>query len=186
MPKDGKWLLLVYRVPPEPSRVRVAVWRELKRLGALFLQSCVCIVPDCKACRDGLTAAIGKIAAGDGTHFLFPIKRLDANQTEKLVKAFRVLSTKEYEEIVEECETRFAAEIAHERARENFTYEEAEEIREDFEKIQRWFARVVARDWFRAGQRDAVEREMRHCETLLEAFEEEVYGRAGTDPAAHG
>lgn len=179
------WLLLVYRVPSEPSRIRVSVWRELKRLGALFLQNCVCIVPDRAACRAGIEAAIEKVKAADGTHYLFPLARLDSEQTEKLISAFRALSATEYEELIEECDTKFVKEIEFERARENFIYEEAEEIREDLEKIERWLERVVARDWFDAGQRDAVQRKLEHCRTLLEAFEEEVYLRAGTDPGAH-
>lgn len=161
------------------------MWRELKRQGALFLQSCVCIVPDLPACRSGIEAAIEKVRAAEGTHFLFPLARIDPAQTDRLVTAFRALSTKEYEEIVEECETKFVKEIEFERGRQNFTYEEAEEIREDFEKIERWLERVVARDWFDAGPRDAVRRELGRCEALLEAFEEEVYRRAGSDPGAH-
>src|ERR687898_153907 len=33
-----RWVLLVYRIPREPSRHRVAVWRKLRDLGALYLQ----------------------------------------------------------------------------------------------------------------------------------------------------
>ncbi len=180
-----RWLLLIYRVPSEPSRNRVSVWRELKRLGALFLQSCVCIVPDRPACRAGIDAAIEKIEAAKGTYFLFPIAGVDAAQTAKLLAAFRSLAAREYDEIIEECTTRFVTEIEFERGRENFTYEEAEEIREDFEKIERWLARVSERDWFDTGGHRAVEREIARCEKLLEAFEEEVYRRAGNDPGAH-
>jgi len=31
------WRVITYRLPPEPSRHRVAVWRELRRLGAVTL-----------------------------------------------------------------------------------------------------------------------------------------------------
>ena len=41
----GGWLVLVYRVPSEPSSKRVAIWRDLKRVGAHYLQQCVCVVP---------------------------------------------------------------------------------------------------------------------------------------------
>jgi len=180
-----RWLLLVYRVPSDPSRNRVSVWRELKRRGALFLQSCVCVLPDRPECRVGIEAAIEKVQAAEGRHFLFPLTRVDREQNEKLVSAFRALSAKEYEEILEECETKFVREVEFERGRENYTYEEAEEIREDFEKIERWLRRVEARDWFEAGPREAVRRELARCERLLESFEEEVYGRAGTDPGVH-
>jgi len=33
------WLLLIYRVPSEPSRLRAAVWRRIKSLGAIYLQN---------------------------------------------------------------------------------------------------------------------------------------------------
>jgi len=179
------WLLLVYRVPSEPSRNRVSVWRELKRRGALFVQSCVCVFPDLPECRAGLDAAIEKIETAAGSHFLFPIAGLDEPQSQRLADAFRNLSANEYAEIIEECETKFHTEIEYERGRENYSYEEAEEIREDYEKIQRWLARVVARDWFASGQREQVSAALASCEAALDAFEEEVYRRAGTDQSAH-
>src|ERR1700676_946509 len=42
---DGGWLLLVYRVPSEPSRLRAAVWRRLKSLGAIYLQNSAAALP---------------------------------------------------------------------------------------------------------------------------------------------
>ena len=36
---DAGWLILIYRVPSEPTRLRAAVWRRLKELGAIYLPS---------------------------------------------------------------------------------------------------------------------------------------------------
>lgn len=41
----NQWLLLVYKVPNEPSARRVYVWRKLKRLAALLLHDTVWILP---------------------------------------------------------------------------------------------------------------------------------------------
>jgi hypothetical protein len=38
-------LLLTYKIPPEPSKKRVAIWRRLKGMGAVYLQSGVCLLP---------------------------------------------------------------------------------------------------------------------------------------------
>ena len=180
-PPDG-WILLVYRVPSEPSNNRVSVWRELKRLGVLYLQQCVCIVPAFPECVSGVAAVTNRIQTIGGSYNLFRVRDLDPAETQRLLGGFRQLSAKEYEEVVEECQTKFVKEIEFERFRENFTYEEAEEIREDLEKIRRWFNRIVERDWFDAGRREQATAELQHCEQLLEEFEEEVYRRAGTDP----
>src|ERR671928_1271572 len=40
------WLLLVYKVPREPTARRVYIWRKLKRLGALLLHDAVWVLPD--------------------------------------------------------------------------------------------------------------------------------------------
>jgi hypothetical protein len=40
-----RWLLLLYKVPPEPTANRVSVWRKLKRLGAILLHDAVWILP---------------------------------------------------------------------------------------------------------------------------------------------
>jgi hypothetical protein len=179
------WLLLVYKVPSEPSRVRVGVWRELKRLGALYLQQAVAIFPDQPAVHDGLAQVRARITEVGGTYHFFELAQVATDHEANLVRGFRDLAGKEYAEIVEECETKFLKEIEFERFRGNFTFEEAEEIRQDLEKIRRWFDRVVGRDWFAAEGRAEVERWLERCETELELFEGDVYEKTGgADPSA--
>ena len=45
-------MLLVYRLPREPSRHRVAVWRKLRDLGALYLQDGVAALPEDAVTRE--------------------------------------------------------------------------------------------------------------------------------------
>jgi hypothetical protein len=33
------WFVLVYKLPPEPTRLRASVWRKLKAAGAVYLQN---------------------------------------------------------------------------------------------------------------------------------------------------
>jgi len=37
-PTPCQWLLLAYRIPTEPFRMRTCVWRQVKGLGVLYLQ----------------------------------------------------------------------------------------------------------------------------------------------------
>src|SRR5438445_430154 len=39
------WLILTYKVPPEPAAKRIALWRRLKGMGAVYLQNGVCLLP---------------------------------------------------------------------------------------------------------------------------------------------
>lgn len=38
------WPLLTCKVPPEPAKRRAALWRRLKGIGAVYLQSGVCLL----------------------------------------------------------------------------------------------------------------------------------------------
>jgi hypothetical protein len=40
-----RWLLLIYKVPNEPSARRVYVWRKLKAMGALLVQDSAWVLP---------------------------------------------------------------------------------------------------------------------------------------------
>jgi len=41
---SNAWLLLTYK-STEPAAKRIAVWRKLKGMGAVYLQSGVCLLP---------------------------------------------------------------------------------------------------------------------------------------------
>src|SRR5438132_10628803 len=178
------WRVLIYRVPTEPASKRVAVWRDLKRLGVLYLQQCACIFPDIPGVTDEVNHVAAKIPALGGETFLLEVPKLQPEDEARIIEAFRVQRASEYAAIIEECETKFVKEIEFERFRQNYTFEEAEEIEQDLEKIRRWFDRVRERDWFKADRRDEVETWLARCQGLLARFEEEVYRRSGSDNPA--
>jgi hypothetical protein len=175
------WLLLIYRVPSDSSRGRVAVWRDLKRLGALYVQQAVCVLPDRADLRDALARLRARIEELGGSSIFLTVRDVNEETRAKFVDGFRANSSKEYAEIVEECDTKFVKEIEFERFRENYTFEEAEEIRQDFEKLRRWLDRVEARDWLEADGREEARAKVANCETLLEQFEADVYERKPSD-----
>ena len=179
------WRVLIYRVPTEPASKRVAVWRDLRRLGALYLQQCACIFPDIPGVTEALEQVAAKIPTLGGETFLLDVPRLQPQDEARIIAAFREQRQSEYAEIIEECETKFVKEIEFEHFRQNYTFEEAEEIDQDLEKIRRWFEQVKQRDWFNADGRDQVEAWLERCRGLLAGFEEEVYrrnGSGGTSP----
>jgi hypothetical protein len=180
------WLLLVYRVPSEPASKRVAIWRDLKRLGALYLQQCVCLVPHTEALAAAFDRVHSKIVDDGGEALCMEISQLRPADETKIIDAFRALRDKEYDELIEECATKFVKEIEFERFRHNYTFEEAEEIEHDLDKIRRWFTRIVERDWFAAPRRAQAEAWIDQCQVLLDAFEHDVYERDSQESASQG
>jgi hypothetical protein len=151
------------------------VWRVLRRLGALPLQQGVVALPATEALRQRLDDIERRIRDEGGSSYRFALGAMDDEQDARLRADWNALREQEYAEIVEECETKFAKEIEFEIFRGNLTAGEAEEIEADLEKIRAWFARIEARDLFRARNRASAEHAIRHAGELLDDFVERVY-----------
>lgn len=176
-----RFVLLVYRMPAKPTAGRVAVWRILKKVGAIYLQQSVCAFPDNAKVRRELPPILRKIAEAGGGFHVLPVDKLAPDEHRKLVDLFMDQTAKHYHEIIENCEVNFQKEIEFEIFRKNFTYEEAEEIRIEFEKIVDWFQRVRERDWFGAPKRSEAESWLKKCEGLVEDFEARVFASQDDD-----
>ncbi len=169
------WHLFVYRLPKKSSSMRVAVWRELRRIGALPLQQAVVVLPEAGGLSEKLDSIAERVRSQGGVVYRFPLADLDGQERTRLEDEWNALRTQEYEEIVEECETKFKREIEFEIFRDNLTAAEAEEIEADLDKIKSWFERVSARDVFAVAARSRAEVAIAGCQRMLDDFVQRVY-----------
>jgi hypothetical protein len=166
------WLLLIYRVPPEPTRLRSTVWRRIKSLGAIYLQNSVAALPASPANERSLRKLRREIVDMSGTAILLAAAAL-AGEAE-VRGAFETARNEEYAEIIDKCED-FLRQVQKEYDENHFTYAELEENEEDLVKLKNWFAKIVDRDVFRADRRPSTERALETCEQSLEAYAARVY-----------
>jgi DNA-binding transcriptional regulator PaaX len=169
---DSGWLLLVYRVPSEPTRLRAAVWRRLKSLGAIYLQNSAAALPASVAGERALRKLRREILDMSGTAVLLSCSVLAGEQG--VLEAFQAARDDEYAEIVDKCQD-FLGQIHKEYVAEHFTYAELEENEVDLVKLRNWFARVRERDVFGASGRAAAENGLVTCEQALEEYAARVY-----------
>jgi hypothetical protein len=168
------WDLFLYRLPTEPSRARVAVWRELRKLGALPLAQSVSAVPVSEPFVSALDGIEARVGLENGTSYRFRLNPTPEQQAQ-LEAEWNALRSHEYAEIVEECETKFLKEIEFELFRGNVTASEAEEIEADLDKIKRWAARVEERDLFQAVGSDRVRAAIKASQAAFDDFLERAY-----------
>jgi DNA-binding transcriptional regulator PaaX len=169
---DGGWLLLVYRVPSEPTRLRAAVWRRLKSLGAIYLQNSAAALPASVAAERALRRLRSEILDMSGTAALLSCQVLAGESDVRA--AFQTARDDEYEEIVDKCQD-FLAQVRKEYVAEHFTYAELEENEVDLVKLKNWLARVAERDVFGAAGRQPAEQAITGCEQALEDYAARVY-----------
>lgn len=95
-----KWLLLIYRVPREPSASRVYVWRKLKQLGAVALQDAAWVLPATPRTQEQLQWLAAEIVELDGEATLFASEVLFTSDTDQLANEFNRPVREAYQEIL--------------------------------------------------------------------------------------
>ena len=84
----ARWLLLLYKVPPEPTANRVSVWRKLKRLGAILLHDAVWVLPPSPRTREELQWLVAEIHERAGDAMLWEASLCLDGRDDELVGQF--------------------------------------------------------------------------------------------------
>ncbi|MFE1169604.1 Chromate resistance protein ChrB [Nocardiopsis sp. NPDC058789] len=183
-----RWILAVVQVPAKPSRHRVAVWRELRRAGAVPVSQGTWALPAAEAFRPFVERATELAVEGGGRVAVYDVEPRDADARAFVEDAFRAARIDEWGEFTTDC-GRFEAEIAKEIAKEKFTFAELEEEEQSLERLRRWFRDLRRRDVLALPEARAAAERLTACADALEAYSELVYaamhGQGAVEPPAH-
>ncbi|HVA42251.1 MAG TPA: Chromate resistance protein ChrB [Acidimicrobiales bacterium] len=171
-PGPGEWLVLVYRIPSEPTRLRATAWRRLKGLGAVYLQNSVAALPATAQTERALRKLRHDIVEMSGTALLLSASAMVGEAD--LMATYQAARDDEYEEIIDRCQD-FLAQVAKEHVARHFTFAELEENEVDLVKLLRWFEKIRERDVFGAPTRAATEAALAECAKVLEDYASRVY-----------
>lgn len=175
------WLLLAYSLPPEPSRKRVAIWRHLRKLGAVYTSEGLWFLPHMESLAASVADVVQEVQHHGGTATAFVATDLRPDQMVRMKERFNQARDDEYSEVRRLCE-RFIGHVEHATEAQNFSFALVEELEEDLEKRRRRFAQIAQRDAFGSEQRRIVERLLNDGAEALASFTEDVWRRGGEPP----
>ena len=160
-----RWVLLVYRLPREPSRHRVAVWRKLRDLGALYLQDGVAALPEDSVTREQLEWLQLRVREAGGEATLWEARPGTMAEEAESVEAFRSSREEAYKAIIARAQRlRRKAQMG------------GGALSERLGKLEREFRAERRRDYFRSPLRG-------EAAGALKAAREAVRNREGSSAA---
>ena len=168
------WLLLTYKVPPEPASKRVALWRRLKGMGAVYLQNGVCLLPKTDDHARRLKMLENDISEMGGEAVILETAGLDRMQEDKVVDRFKADRDDAYREFIDKCDD-FETEIAKETEALHFTYNELEENDVELKKLQGWLEKIKKLDFYGGGLATDAAARLKECESLLDTYAQRVF-----------
>lgn len=182
MTEELSWFLIIPDVPSEPSRHRVAVWRELRRIGAVPVSSGTWTAPDLPAFADGIEAVRAAAEKGGGSIAVFSAVPHGDGDTTSLADAFTAVRRDEWRELIADA-GKFDAEIDREIAKEKFTFGELEEEEQSLDRLRRWHRDLRKRSAIALPEADDAAQALETSAANLQRFAELVYAANLSAPA---
>jgi hypothetical protein len=177
------WVLVNAKVPKEPTRHRVAVWRALRKTGAVPISSGMWAVPRLPQFDSGIATARMLAERGGGTLGSFFVTRESGSDIDALRDAFLDARRDEWKELLAECSA-YEVEVRKEIAVEKFTFAELEEEEQSLERLRRWYEELANRSVITLPEQSVAVQELEICQKLLDGYADLVYRAAelGTGP----
>jgi hypothetical protein len=159
----------------------VAVWREVRRSGALQLQQSVIAFPD----GEPFARAVARIRAAvdevGGSALALRAEPLDAADDARLRAAWNEARAEEYGELISEC-AKLVDEIDEEFRKQKFTLAELDEEEAELDKLKRWHERITARDVCGCDRAGDAETAMEQASQALARYTTAVFDRTHGAP----
>ncbi|WP_037679702.1 Chromate resistance protein ChrB [Streptomyces griseus] len=171
------------KLSSEPSRHRVAVWRELRKVGALSLGQGVWAVPDVPVFADGVGRAVTLTEQAGGQAVTLTASGRGPEDAARFRAMFTAARSADWAEFLADC-GKFEQELAKEIRIAKFTLAELEEEEQSLERLRRWHRDLTARDVFGAPEAAEAGRRLKQCAAGCEDYAERVFAALHQAPEA--
>jgi sugar phosphate isomerase/epimerase len=173
-----RWIVLLFRVPAEPSRHRVAVWRELRRTGAVSIGQSAWLAPAAPAFAGGIRRAVELVQAAGGETVVLDASGRQPGDQERLAAVYTAAREAEWTEFLAEC-GKYLAELDMEIATNKLTLAELNEEEQSLERLRRWHRELRLRDVLGAPSAASADQRLKDCDAKLEDYTQRVFHAVG-------
>ncbi len=162
------------KLAAEPSRHRVAVWRELRKIGALSLGQGIWAVPDVPVFADGIARALALTEQAGGQAVTLNASGRGPQDAARLQALFTAARSADWAELLADC-GKFEEELAKEIRIGKFTLAELKEEEQSLERLRRRHRDLTARDVFGAPEAAKAGDRLKQCTAACEDYAERVF-----------
>jgi hypothetical protein len=97
-----QWLHLIYKIPRNPSKIRVYVWRKLKKIGAVLLHDSIWCLPYNSKTKEQFQWLATEIQELGGEATVWDSRLVLGMQDEMIINVFLAQADKEYSDILDQ------------------------------------------------------------------------------------
>ncbi|MDB5079257.1 MAG: ChrB protein [Chloroflexi bacterium] len=168
------WDILIYRVPTEPARKRTYIWRQLKKLGVVYLQHGVCILPDSQEHMAALRNIVSKVVEFEGEATLLKTISESQEWQQDIIQRFHDAREQERVELRELAE-QLHNDITLYNEHGPLKYSLLDRLEERLEQCKRDLAQIKEYDYFDKGANGDLEQYIAAIDLQYQDFCQKVW-----------
>jgi hypothetical protein len=152
--RRGRWVVLAFRLPREPSTPRIALWRKLKALGVAQLQDGLVALPLDSRNREQLEWLADDVSEAGGEATIWISELADAAQERELAARMRARVAAEYRALIEDAQA--------------VRSQSPGQQRRSLARLRRELRRIRLRDYFPPDERELAQQAVDELATVVE------------------
>ena len=153
--KKLTWLLLLLRLPATHKAERVAIWRKVKKSGAIQIQTSTYILPDEPARYELFQWLTQEIRSAGGDATLVRAREIEGLPNEKLIELFNTARAKEYATLRDSLRQA----LSHRRKTRS-----SPAVGDNLDRVRKQFREIRQTDFFNCPRAQDVEMLLRKME----------------------
>ena len=176
-----EWILLIHQLPPQPTNLRVRIWRKLNQLGAVAIKNSVYVLPFSEKTHEDFQWLKKEIEAADGEATVFRANSVEGTTDQELIGVFRRERDEEYLKLAAQFDALRQA-IKEQKQNGKIITERGGSYETEFEKLNAELYRIIAADFFSAPNHKVAVSAYRHAHKELRSMVENSSKLASTAP----
>ncbi len=172
------WVVLLVRLPADPAKHRMAVWRELRRSGAISIGQGAWALPDTPVVQSLIDRVAELADQAKGSLLVLRADGWDDAQRQRLQDLYGEARSDEWSEFLADCD-KYLAELAKEIRIRKFPLAELEEEEQSLDRLRRWCRELRGRDLLDPSRSAEGVAALRRCEEEFDGYADQVYAALG-------
>jgi hypothetical protein len=168
--RTQQWVLLIHQLPPRPTSLRVRIWRQLQKLGAVAIKNSVYVLPANDKTYEDFQWLKQEIESAGGEAAVFRGSSVEGTTDQQIIEVFQKTRNQEFAGLAAELVR--LSEIVREQGRAKhlspgrLATQEAE-----LNKLHAELERIIENDFFTANGRTTALDAYQRCEKAIRLTE---------------
>ena len=161
-------MLLIHQLPPQPTNLRVRIWRKLQKLGAVAVKNSVYVLPYTEKTHEDFQWLKQEIDGEGGEATVFRAGAVEGATDQEIIALFHQTRDEEYGQVAAELDGLTGA-IREQKRGGHLSAGRISHYETELDKLHKELERIVTTDFFSASGRAAAVTAYERCQKVLRA-----------------